>query len=445
MAALREEQAHDLAQLRAESEARVAEEEHAVADLESVGSRLGDESKRTAAAIEGDVDKEIEDMRARYESRLVLESKATLLLKGENGFMKRKFVAINKEMADCREESLALAEREKELLEAIAALHRDVTGHKKEIKEREETINEKEGRISELKKKNQELEKFKFVLNYKIQELKRQIMPKKKEIADMREQLKEMEMELLQYHKSNAALDLMIGELRLKRDGMSGEVRGLRSALAKKDEQLVEVGRDVQSVYQCVGDYKTLRASLTQLYRKFIYGDRASLALTMTAGGAAGAGGEKKSLAESLSTQGLAALPPGVNLEDLQLELTHQRQHLERGVDGMRKRIEKEAAAAAGDRARLLRENAVLTQEINDLRRDVKYLSSQLELTLKGGGTARATAQAQAGADATTGGGGLPSATMSQSGRRTTAAMGVTTGLKPPLAVVATPLTGARR
>ena len=34
--------------------------------------------------------------------------------------------------------------------------------------ERDETIQEKEKRIYDLKKKNQELEKFKFVLDYKI-------------------------------------------------------------------------------------------------------------------------------------------------------------------------------------------------------------------------------------------------------------------------------------
>jgi cilia- and flagella-associated protein 57 len=40
-----------------------------------------------------------------------------------------------------------------------------------------------------LKKKNQELEKFKFVLDYKIKELKRQIEPRENEIADMRTQV----------------------------------------------------------------------------------------------------------------------------------------------------------------------------------------------------------------------------------------------------------------
>ena len=46
-----------------------------------------------------------------------------------------------------------------------------------EIKSRDETIGEKEKRIYELKKKNQELEKFKFVLDYKIKELKKQVPP----------------------------------------------------------------------------------------------------------------------------------------------------------------------------------------------------------------------------------------------------------------------------
>ena len=44
-----------------------------------------------------------------------------------------------------------------------------------------------EKRIYDLKKKNQELEKFKFVLDYKIKELKKQIEPREAEIKDMKE------------------------------------------------------------------------------------------------------------------------------------------------------------------------------------------------------------------------------------------------------------------
>lgn len=58
-----------------------------------------------------------------------------------------------------------------------SGLEKDIAGLKREIRERDETIGDKERRIYELKKKNQELEKFKFVLDYKIKELKKQVQP----------------------------------------------------------------------------------------------------------------------------------------------------------------------------------------------------------------------------------------------------------------------------
>lgn len=103
-----------------------------------------------------------------------------------------------------------------------------------------------EKRIYDLKKKNQELEKFKFVLDYKIKELKKQIEPRENDIKAMKEQIQEvsssesqyawrpdgitgliyncifshasvqMEGELESFHKQNTRLELNIAELRLK-------------------------------------------------------------------------------------------------------------------------------------------------------------------------------------------------------------------------------------
>ena len=46
--------------------------------------------------------------------------------------------------------------------------------------------------IYELKRKNQELEKFKFVLDYKIKELKGQIEPRENDIREMKDQILEV-------------------------------------------------------------------------------------------------------------------------------------------------------------------------------------------------------------------------------------------------------------
>jgi predicted nucleic acid-binding Zn-ribbon protein len=48
---------------------------------------------------------------------------------------------------------------------------------------------DKDKRISDLRKKNTELEKFKFVLEYKIVELRKQIEPKEKDIETLKSQI----------------------------------------------------------------------------------------------------------------------------------------------------------------------------------------------------------------------------------------------------------------
>jgi len=122
------------------------------------------------------------------------------------------FVVVHDKIFEQKEDMARLQDKERELQDAIVALQKDVQvrgprcrrrgapplspcvralqGHKKEIRDREETVVDKEAASYHLRKKNQELEKFKFVLNYKIQELKRQILPRKREIQDMREQMK---------------------------------------------------------------------------------------------------------------------------------------------------------------------------------------------------------------------------------------------------------------
>jgi chromosome segregation ATPase len=66
-----------------------------------------------------------------------------------------------------------------------AELRQQIQSYKTELKEREQTMQDKEANIYELKKKTQELEKFKFVLDYKIKELKRDIGPREDDIQKL--------------------------------------------------------------------------------------------------------------------------------------------------------------------------------------------------------------------------------------------------------------------
>jgi len=94
--------------------------------------------------------------------------------------------------------------------EEMALLDKDTKGLKQqiqsqvgELKERDTTIKDKDQRIVDLKKKTQELEKFKFVLDYKIKELKRDIGPRELDIQKLNEQTNKMRQELRHFDRVN--------------------------------------------------------------------------------------------------------------------------------------------------------------------------------------------------------------------------------------------------
>lgn len=79
-----------------------------------------------------------------------------------------------------------------ELIAQFNDLKQNIASQQLELSEREATIRDKDKRIHDLKKKTQELEKFKFVLDYKIKELKRDIGPRGDTIDGLKEQTNKM-------------------------------------------------------------------------------------------------------------------------------------------------------------------------------------------------------------------------------------------------------------
>lgn len=115
-------------------------------------------------------------------------------------------------------------DEEKKLLKAI-------TNKKVEIEERDLMIGEKEKDIYKLKKKTQELEKFKFVLDYKIKELKRDIAPRGQEITRLKKETNEMDKNLRHYNKINANLGYIVDDLKTRQEHMIDMIRDNRTKI----------------------------------------------------------------------------------------------------------------------------------------------------------------------------------------------------------------------
>ncbi|CAK9865196.1 unnamed protein product [Sphagnum jensenii] len=289
---------------------------------------------------EEDQDKEIEDTKANYENQLVQEKEILLRIKGENGVMKKKFIEFQKDIEEQREEIKILFQQKKELYEIIAIFERDMAGLKKDIQERDDTIGEKEKRIFELKRKNQELEKFKFVLDYKIKDFKQQMEPRELELQESKEQISKMEVELGRSHTSIGKKDLTLAELRLKLEGMVKEERILRRTIAHVSEILKHFQHDFYELAQLIQDPTHLKVAVIEMFDKYV-------------------------------KDNVIIVPID---KDYETENARQRDFLERTVANLKYKLSKELEVHHSSHLKILEENICLIKELNELRREIKLI-----------------------------------------------------------------------
>lgn len=139
-----------------------------------------------------------------------------------------------------------------------------------ELTERESTIRDKDTRIFDLKKKTQELEKFKFVLDYKIKELKRDICPREDEIKDLLQLTNTMQQEVQHFTKVNQNLGLIVEDLRMRQSGLINEKKKLEQQMEDQKAFQNQFCHDVWEVVKQIDHHKKLKAALVLLYKQYV-------------------------------------------------------------------------------------------------------------------------------------------------------------------------------
>ncbi|GIQ89564.1 hypothetical protein KIPB_012063, partial [Kipferlia bialata] len=106
---------------------------------------------------------------------ILQERQSNLDLRSEYTILRRKYNTVTDEVSLIRNE-LAQAKASAEQDRRAERTSREaLTQAKLEISERDSRLGDKEAIIFDLRRKNQELSKFKFVLDYKIRELRKEL------------------------------------------------------------------------------------------------------------------------------------------------------------------------------------------------------------------------------------------------------------------------------
>eukprot|EP00455_Lapot_gusevi_P006271 TRINITY_DN12691_c0_g1_i7.p1 TRINITY_DN12691_c0_g1~~TRINITY_DN12691_c0_g1_i7.p1 ORF type:complete len:419 (+),score=95.25 TRINITY_DN12691_c0_g1_i7:55-1311(+) len=343
MARRREQQyEQELLNLKQKLEEELQEERQQYIQLEQEKREIESKFEKMKEALEEDVDGEIDELKEVFEKKHLLEqAEEKKYLDDSFGLdsdLRTKTNTIETLKADIARKH---AEEQKQY-ELIHSFEKDIEGYKKEINEKEATVQDKRKRIYDLKKKNQELEKFKFVLNYKIGELKRQIDPKQEDINSMNQQMTEMQTELNEYKKENEALKLEVKRWEWKVRGLEVESETQKTANEKINQEYQACQRDMREVMQSIDDIKALKVSLKKLYQRYVTGD----------------------LRGEVDT-------------DMHQEYQRRRYFLEKNIDSLKRKLEKDAEVHKKENKRIVQENVALIREINELRKELYLLHEQ--------------------------------------------------------------------
>merc|ERR1719159_1017077 len=293
--------------------------------------------------LEMDADREIEELKEMYETQLTQEKDEKVRLRGQAGIHRKHHEDLKRQMTKKEEELAQKMDLNKKKQEKIDALLKDKESNEKEIRERDKTIGDKEQRIYDLKKQNQELEKFKFVLDYKIKELKAQIDPKNDSISQMKKKIQEMDELLEDFHKKNKQLQLDITQLTSKQKLYQEEILKFRKKLTDGQTVIKRFKNDLHECVQYIQEPKLLHDKITTLHQKYV--------------------------------------PNGVKRQeldqDIQKEYQRQKEYLEKSVESLKRKLQKDSEVHRQDNMRVMQENVSLIREINDLRKEINFLKHE--------------------------------------------------------------------
>jgi len=317
-----------------------ASQRHRIMEEKLLAERVHQETLRQ---LEQDADREIEELKEVYEEKLMQEKDDKVRLRGQAGIHRKHHEDLKRQMQKKEEELRQHQDEARKKQERIDHLLKERDHNLKEIKERDKTIGDKEQKIYDLKKQNQELEKFKFVLDYKIKELKAQIDPKNDDITDMKKQIQAMDADLEDYHRKNKQLQLDISQLQVKQRSLQDEIVSQRKKMTDCQTIIKRFKNDLHECVQFIQEPKQLKESVTSLFKKYV------------------PHGIKKQELDS----------------DIQREYNRQREYLEKSVESLKRKLAKDSEVHRQDNMRIMQENVSLIREINDLRKEINFLKHE--------------------------------------------------------------------
>lgn len=244
-----EELEQDIAKTRAQNQQNLEKLRAEVEQKRKERDNRQENHKEIMDQITVDSSKEVDTMKNAHETELQKKNEQVVKLRGEcqvnaNKIEEhtRRFGELQRDIKEIND-SLDKAANEEE------KIHQENARESKRLIEKSEEISKLEQKIYNYKKEAQKLEKFKFVLDYKIKELKREINPREQQIEALRKKTTEMDKRLKKFNKLNVFLGFRLKELQETQRIMQTNITNNREKLRKN---AISMKESIDALDYCV-------------------------------------------------------------------------------------------------------------------------------------------------------------------------------------------------
>ena len=330
--------------------------------------------------MEALTDEEINQWKVHYHHKLHTDKQQTVQLKDQHLAIKHEFQAVKAELNTNYQLLTKKQSTHHSLSLLLSSSQLSLSALEKENAERSHTIVDKQHRMFELKKKNQELEKFRFVLDYKIVELKRQIAPKRNERLRLGEEKSVMESEVREYGDEHSRMTLEVREMQMKADGMERELRRREEEEKEWERVLVSCWNELTALHNKMTDdggdvpqdvrKKEVEHELRRLYTKYVVDDVTAKQQQQK---------ERNKLQPIKSAASSASSTASLASAAAESEHVLYQQHvsaLQNRVSAYLNKMKQDSTIADKERNKRRQENIQLTLQVNGLRREREVVAA---------------------------------------------------------------------
>ncbi|ORX44505.1 WD40 repeat-like protein [Piromyces finnis] len=242
-------------------------------DINSLKERLYKQNKENDEIMiqtKEDSEIEIENIKKKYDDIIKGQKETAAYMKGENGIMKKKFTSFYAEIETHKAELERIQAECRRLKDIISKMEKNIASVNREILVREEMVHDKEKNIFDLKKENQELEKYKYVLDYKIKELKTQIEPREHEIDEISEKIIELDEDLQIFKKKNQNFEESIEEIKEKIKNLIRMIDKEKVTIRSYLSIVTKFRVSLNCLVNVILEPKLLKKTFEKIYKQFL-------------------------------------------------------------------------------------------------------------------------------------------------------------------------------